>query len=798
MPELFEEFRAKVMKFRTDGTRIIRAGRRNVDIGPIKSQVDDKVTAILVSQNKAICTDAKLITSKYSEYINDLSISLLNHAITELPEVVAENISYPPPPYDNIDDISPENGEFVARIDRISISGNGIVETENAHINLGPVKSGSVGSNIVAKLEDSGFARCLTESVKKPDYKARFSKIKNKNKPSHLFSELDKDSICMQCGLLLAAESLPSECSCDCNGETNNKKQTNKNSKKLNKEDKNKKFTAQIDRISDSGNGLIETENGEINIGPVTKDALGTEITARMESNGFARCMTETVRASHYDFKYESLKNQNDSDIPIGKCFTSEVADVDSSQIGCVDAGNEDNIIIGPVSCEEGTEIEVEYLGDGYAYCNDKSVQSNNYYNRLKIIKGNYDSLPIDVGESYTGEIIKSYSDSSIASVNNIHVNLDVSDIDVGKQVKIRITGFATQSAHGEIVEEVTSESRAVSETSQGSSNQTGLYLVPVSDSWRDEFRNSVENPINLNKFDNIPPKLSGENKLRIWATTETDASNKQAAINKLQTGDCILFYHDGEFFAGGTIRRTFESSEVGEMIWNQPESRHIYILDKYTTDVPSITQVWDKIGYEGRKVVQGFSRVADNRLSEIKQQFCSIEAAFIHGSIINDTNNSIENTGDEFETLSDSDPQLTEDQVEYTESRRRARDGAFTQKVRNVHNEQCAICGSERQSPSGNPEVEAAHIHPKKEGGSDDVRNGIALCKLHHWAFDSGWLSLTDNYKILVKDAPNYNGFQEFKTLEGKQINLPEKKQAKPHPKFLKKHRELHNFSID
>ncbi|MDQ2052875.1 HNH endonuclease [Natronolimnohabitans sp. A-GB9] len=115
---------------------------------------------------------------------------------------------------------------------------------------------------------------------------------------------------------------------------------------------------------------------------------------------------------------------------------------------------------------------------------------------------------------------------------------------------------------------------------------------------------------------------------------------------------------------------------------------------------------------------------------------------------------------------------------------------------VREAYDEQCAICGRARESPDGNPEVEAAHIYPKREGGNDDMRNGIALCKLHHWAFDSGWFSLTDNHEILVKDAPDRDGYHEFKQLEGRQIRLPEEEEAQPHPIFLEEHRRLHGFN--
>lgn len=68
-------------------------------------------------------------------------------------------------------------------------------------------------------------------------------------------------------------------------------------------------FTAEIDRISNAGNGLIEVENGHhINIGPVTKDSDGEEITAEMVGGQLARCKTEAVMTDDYAAEFEELK----------------------------------------------------------------------------------------------------------------------------------------------------------------------------------------------------------------------------------------------------------------------------------------------------------------------------------------------------------------------------------------------------------------------------------------------------------------------------------------------------------
>jgi len=141
-----------------------------------------------------------------------------------------------------------------------------------------------------------------------------------------------------------------------------------------------------------------------------------------------------------------------------------------------------------------------------------------------------------------------------------------------------------------------------------------------------------------------------------------------------------------------------------------------------------------------------------------------------------------------------ESEADLTDDGAGFTESRRRTRDDGFSGRVREAYGDTCAFCGRSRETPTGAPEVEAAHIYPKREGGADEVENGIALCKLHHWAFDTGWLALTDDHEILVADAPGREGYHEFKQLEGDTMRLPDEGPA-PHPTVLAAHRDLYGF---
>lgn len=68
-----------------------------------------------------------------------------------------------------------------------------------------------------------------------------------------------------------------------------------------------------------------------------------------------------------------------------------------------------------------------------------------------------------------------------------------------------------------------------------------------------------------------------------------------------------------------------------------------------------------------------------------------------------------------------------------------------FRQNVRRAYKSTCVVCGN-RFPPTGFSAagVDAAHILPWSQYDLDEVRNGLCLCKLHHWAFDEALIVLT------------------------------------------------------
>jgi hypothetical protein len=77
-------------------------------------------------------------------------------------------------------------------------------------------------------------------------------------------------------------------------------------------------------------------------------------------------------------------------------------------------------------------------------------------------------------------------------------------------------------------------------------------------------------------------------------------------------------------------------------------------------------------------------------------------------------------------------------------------RDEAFREIVLSEYDFACAVC--EMKFRLGDlVEATAAHIVPKRKSGTDDPRNGLALCRTHHWAFDAGLFSVSDNFGVVL-----------------------------------------------
>lgn len=111
----------------------------------------------------------------------------------------------------------------------------------------------------------------------------------------------------------------------------------------------------------------------------------------------------------------------------------------------------------------------------------------------------------------------------------------------------------------------------------------------------------------------------------------------------------------------------------------------------------------------------------------------------------------------------------------------------SFRERVIHAYREQCAFCRLKHLEL-----LDAAHIIPDGEpGGEPIVNNGVALCKLHHAAFDSFMLGIRPDYKIEVREdiLEEEDGPMLLHGLQGmhmKEIILPKHSNLWPNPDLL------------
>jgi putative restriction endonuclease len=118
-------------------------------------------------------------------------------------------------------------------------------------------------------------------------------------------------------------------------------------------------------------------------------------------------------------------------------------------------------------------------------------------------------------------------------------------------------------------------------------------------------------------------------------------------------------------------------------------------------------------------------------------------------------------------------------------------RDGVFRRVVLRAYDERCAVTGLKLINGGGRAEVEAAHIQPVEAHGPDIVSNGLALSGTAHWMFDRGLIGLDEEMRILVSRQVNDpDNIHSIINRSGR-ILLPQRESDRPHPQFIRWHRE-------
>lgn len=123
-----------------------------------------------------------------------------------------------------------------------------------------------------------------------------------------------------------------------------------------------------------------------------------------------------------------------------------------------------------------------------------------------------------------------------------------------------------------------------------------------------------------------------------------------------------------------------------------------------------------------------------------------------------------------------------------------------FSLRVLTAYGHRCAMCGVQLKL------IEGAHILPVSEPTSTDVTaNGVALCAMHHKAFDRGLVTFDKTFKTHIneamvkslRDADRIAGLPKFRSAIRPIITTPPAKADRPKPIFVEKGNSLRGWKI-
>ena len=130
--------------------------------------------------------------------------------------------------------------------------------------------------------------------------------------------------------------------------------------------------------------------------------------------------------------------------------------------------------------------------------------------------------------------------------------------------------------------------------------------------------------------------------------------------------------------------------------------------------------------------------------------------------------------------------------------TKRALRELDFRDRVLTAYGHQCAMCGIQLKL------LDAAHILPVVHPDStDDTRNGVALCALHHRAYDRAFVTFDDTFQIRhnEKTAASFKasnqdgGLASFTKALRPLLILPPDKKDRPNPAFIKESNRLRGW---
>jgi hypothetical protein len=206
------------------------------------------------------------------------------------------------------------------------------------------------------------------------------------------------------------------------------------------------------------------------------------------------------------------------------------------------------------------------------------------------------------------------------------------------------------------------------------------------------------------------------------------------------------------------------------------------------------LKQLSDKTGPDGTRyrilglgIIEAFDQ--GSRLFRIRgMRMEEINAYLGTGMVMDDD---LIDTAIELEALEAWNPFEDPNRVLYKVSAQK-RDQHFRRIILRNYHSTCAVTGLQFELDN-TVEAQAAHIISKDRRGSDNPKNGLALSRSIHWAFDQGIFTISDQYEVLIHPMAKSATVKHFPLFEKdrKPIHLPGEELFFPHQEALQWHRD-------
>lgn len=216
---------------------------------------------------------------------------------------------------------------FTSEIDQLSGSGNGILSPDGWGLNIGPVKPEFVGESVKVREFKSAHGECLTIRARSEDYETEW--ILNS---------------------LLNGDLSPGV-----------------------------EFTVTIDRINENGEGIIHIGDKTINTGTVQETAVENKNGVRVKifNSEFAKCVDIEIRDTPYRFPDGVTAEYLPS---TGGVFHDVIDAISEEGHGLILTGTDQYVNIGPVKPgSTGQRVHIELLGPGTGKCLTEAVRGDTY-----------------------------------------------------------------------------------------------------------------------------------------------------------------------------------------------------------------------------------------------------------------------------------------------------------------------------------------------------------------------------------------------------------------------------------